>query len=569
MAKINIPVLAIEESVIVSGNYTILLRNNDTKADIYNTEGEKISEVFGFKDVDSLLKNTLFGKEAFIVLSKDSYYIKNYEGKVIQKYKAEGKYIVGAIKRILQSSSTSKFYKGFRERVVVSSQSDSYKNNFEVGTRIWISEHYLIEKNKCGEIKIYNISNNKLLGTIPKSNYKDNQSLQMILRTNCYWFGIHWNMMIKERDGWTVVTQDGNVMARGISDELLKMLIGNKAEEGEEKVFKYNGLEIKERERLYKFSKVLIVEEFNTGKFRFYSSNGNHIVTTLIEKRLTDCFKTTEKWIAVMIKGSYYYDPEWQIFDYNGKVICESVFRIFQVRQMRYAIGSSLLYPNNETLWIFNFNGEFKTKIEGYRFEFEDENYIKIYSSSGCFQIYDLNGIKVTDFSFDEENDIVWEDYTSIIFHKIDRDNEYVEYNLKAKEIHHRVIDMLNLVHLTDGERILQSYPFQLSGGMQQRLAIALSLILKPSIVFADEPTSALDMLIQASVLDLMKEVTQALGATVIIVTHNIKAAARIANSIGVMNKGQLVEVGSSEEVMAHPKDEYTRILLDSVTKVV
>ena len=132
-----------------------------------------------------------------------------------------------------------------------------------------------------------------------------------------------------------------------------------------------------------------------------------------------------------------------------------------------------------------------------------------------------------------------------------------------------RVIDMLNLVHLTDGERILQSYPFQLSGGMQQRLAIALSLILKPGIVFADEPTSALDMLVQASVLDLMKEVTQALGATVIIVTHNIKAAARIANSIGVMNKGQLVEVGSTEEVMAHPKDEYTRILLDSVMKVV
>ncbi len=132
-----------------------------------------------------------------------------------------------------------------------------------------------------------------------------------------------------------------------------------------------------------------------------------------------------------------------------------------------------------------------------------------------------------------------------------------------------RVIDMLNLVHLTDGERILQSYPFQLSGGMQQRLAIALSLILKPSIVFADEPTSALDMLVQASVLDLMKEVTQALGATVIIVTHNIKSAAQIANSIGVMNKGaRLVEVGSTEEVMAFPKDEYTRILLDSVTKV-
>ena len=132
-----------------------------------------------------------------------------------------------------------------------------------------------------------------------------------------------------------------------------------------------------------------------------------------------------------------------------------------------------------------------------------------------------------------------------------------------------RVIDMLNLVHLDGGERILASYPFQLSGGMQQRLAIALSLILKPSIVFADEPTSALDILVQASVLDLLREVTQALGATVIIVTHNIKAAARIAHSIGVMNKGHLVEVGPTEEVINNPKDEYTRVLLDSVTKVV
>ena len=128
---------------------------------------------------------------------------------------------------------------------------------------------------------------------------------------------------------------------------------------------------------------------------------------------------------------------------------------------------------------------------------------------------------------------------------------------------------MLQLVHLTDGERILQSYPFQLSGGMQQRLAIALSLILKPSIVFADEPTSALDMLVQAYVLDLLKEVTQVLGATVIIVTHNIKAAGHIANRIGVMHKGQLVEVGATEDIMNHPKDEYTCVLLDSVMKVV
>ena len=76
-------------------------------------------------------------------------------------------------------------------------------------------------------------------------------------------------------------------------------------------------------------------------------------------------------------------------------------------------------------------------------------------------------------------------------------------------------------------------------------------------------------MLVQASVLDLLKEVTQALGATVVIVTHNIKAAGYIANSIGVMHKGQLVEVGATEDIMKHPKDEYTRVLLDSVMKVV
>lgn len=134
---------------------------------------------------------------------------------------------------------------------------------------------------------------------------------------------------------------------------------------------------------------------------------------------------------------------------------------------------------------------------------------------------------------------------------------------------HNRVMHMLNLVHLTDGERILQSYPFQLSGGMQQRVAIALSLMLRPRIVLADEPTSALDMLVQASILDLLQEVTRAVGATVIMVTHNIKAASRIANRIGVMNRGRLVEVGPTEMVMNHPKEAYTRLLLASVTKVV
>lgn len=445
MTKINVPVLAIGESIIVSGNYMIVSRNNDTKADIYNMKGEVVSS-FDLKVTEKLSENFLFGKNAFIREIKGVYHVMNYEGKVIKEYKYKGKCIWDMLRCIFLHLEKP-FYKGFRERMVVSNQENSHENDFEFGTKIWISEHYLIKEIAHNGIEIYNIYNNELLGTIPQENYKRTASLKEILEDNCYWFGAYMNMMIKEKKGWTIVTQNGEVLVENISDELLKMLIGNKSEEGEEKVLEYNGLEIKQRERLYKFSKVLVVEEFNTSKFRFYSSSGNHIVTTLLEKRLTDCFKATEKWIAVMIKGNYYNDSEWQIFDYNGKVICESVFRIFQVQQMWYAIGSSLLYPDNETLWIFNLKGELKTKIEGYRFKFEDDTCIKVYISSGGFEIYDLNGVKVESFTFDEEVDIVWEDSDRIVLHKTEKDNEYVEYNLKTREIHYlkcqeiRVID--------------------------------------------------------------------------------------------------------------------------------
>ena len=123
--------------------------------------------------------------------------------------------------------------------------------------------------------------------------------------------------------------------------------------------------------------------------------------------------------------------------------------------------------------------------------------------------------------------------------------------------------------HVDLPETIVNKYPHEVSGGQLQRVVLARIMLMNPKLVLFDEPTSALDAVNQKLVLDLLKEVTQALGATVIIVTHNIKAAGHIANSIGVMHKGQLVEVGATEDIMNDPKDEYTRVLLDSVMKVV
>ena len=114
-----------------------------------------------------------------------------------------------------------------------------------------------------------------------------------------------------------------------------------------------------------------------------------------------------------------------------------------------------------------------------------------------------------------------------------------------------RVIDMLNLVHLTDGERILQSYPFQLSGGMQQRLAIALSLILKPSIVFADEPTGALDTRSASVVLYELRRLADE-GATVVLVTHDLNAAS-LADSVMILRDGHIIsrlDSGISSEIL-------------------
>lgn len=131
-----------------------------------------------------------------------------------------------------------------------------------------------------------------------------------------------------------------------------------------------------------------------------------------------------------------------------------------------------------------------------------------------------------------------------------------------------RIERVLHSVSLLETERILASYPFQLSGGMQQRVAIAMALILEPKLLIADEPTSALDVLVQEDILETFRHVHEELDTTILLITHNLQTARKLANRVGIMYQGRLVEIGYTEEIMIRPQHEYTKVLLDSLLEV-
>ena len=124
------------------------------------------------------------------------------------------------------------------------------------------------------------------------------------------------------------------------------------------------------------------------------------------------------------------------------------------------------------------------------------------------------------------------------------------------------VLDALSLVRINDPETILRLYPHELSGGMRQRVMIAQALSERPSLLIADEPTSALDVTIQAQVLTLMKELIDEIRTSILFISHDLGVIAEIADDIGVMYAGRLVELGPVGEVFEHPRHPYTRSLL-------
>jgi oligopeptide/dipeptide ABC transporter ATP-binding protein len=131
-----------------------------------------------------------------------------------------------------------------------------------------------------------------------------------------------------------------------------------------------------------------------------------------------------------------------------------------------------------------------------------------------------------------------------------------------------RAVELLGLVGIADQARRLKQYPHQLSGGMRQRIMIAIALACDPKLIIADEPTTALDVTIQAQILELMKQLTHRLGVALIIITHNLGVVARYANRVNVMYAGRIVESGPAAQIYHDPRHPYTMALLRSVPRL-
>ena len=150
---------------------------------------------------------------------------------------------------------------------------------------------------------------------------------------------------------------------------------------------------------------------------------------------------------------------------------------------------------------------------------------------------------------------------------------QFVEYiqthsKMSTKEAEEKAKDMFSKVNLPDPEIIMKSYPHQLSGGMKQRVGIAMALTFHPKIILADEPTSALDVITQAQIVKEIMDLRKKFDTSIIMVTHNLGVAAYISDKIIVMQNGKIVDAGNKNEVIENPKSEYTKKLLEAVPEI-
>lgn len=245
----------------------------------------------------------------------------------------------------------------------------------------------------------------------------------------------------------------------------------------------------------------------------------------------------------------------------------------------------------------FRFQDEYFDAVDGVSFSLHKNELLAIVGESGCGKstvansivgLYDENFTKVSgeiiydgknmiNYSEEELNEIrgkeigfIFQDPLASLnpLHKIGRQiEESLIYHTDLNKVqrYERMLQLLDQVGITNSKRIASQFPHQLSGGMRQRVLIAIALSCKPNIIIADEPTTALDVTIQAQILDLLIELQNEINAGIILITHDLGVVAQMADRVAVMYAGQFVEVASAKELFSNPLHPYTRSLLHSI----
>ncbi|PKM48079.1 MAG: methionine ABC transporter ATP-binding protein [Firmicutes bacterium HGW-Firmicutes-8] len=139
---------------------------------------------------------------------------------------------------------------------------------------------------------------------------------------------------------------------------------------------------------------------------------------------------------------------------------------------------------------------------------------------------------------------------------------------ISQQEAKQQALQMLSKVSLQDLERVFNSYPFQLSGGMRQRVMIAIALAMKPKVLIADEPTTALDVTVQSGILAELKRLNKETGSALLLITHDLGVVAELADRVAIMYAGRIVEIGSVYDIFDHAQHPYTRALLTSINPI-